>query len=144
MCVCVCVLVCSCARKRSDMMNSPLLAALGYRCAFGMLQRRWGILRREFEIDTPRVGHIVKVCINANDLPVDPLDDDAALFTHGLDLMSDFAAEDDGDVAAVKGREVKLRLRLRNRLARKGIFRPIRGRLQGKRATASIAFGRSQ
>jgi hypothetical protein len=109
-----------------------------------MLQRRWGILRREFEIDTPRVGHIVKVCINANDLPVDPLDDDAALFIHGLDLMSDFAAEDDGDVAAVKGREVKLRLRLRNRLARKGIFRPIRGRLQGNRATASIAFGRSQ
>mmetsp|Transcript_14381 Transcript_14381/g.36487 ORF Transcript_14381/g.36487 Transcript_14381/m.36487 type:complete len:127 (-) Transcript_14381:61-441(-) len=126
------------------MMNSPLLAALGYRCAFGMLQRRWGILRREFEIDTPRVGHIVKVCINANDLPVDPLDDDAALFTHGLDLMSDFAAEDDGDVAAVKGRVVNLRLRLGNRLAGRGIFRPIRGRLQGKRATASIAFGRSQ
>ena len=63
-------------------MTSPLAAE----CAFGMLIRRWGILRRSLEVDLGRVVHVVSACMILHNICVDhkpsnmaPASEDAAV-----------------------------------------------------------------
>jgi hypothetical protein len=121
-------------------------------CAFGLLQRRWGIFRRDMEVDTHRVGCVVKacmllhnLCLDESDQPVTPLYDSAREFVHGLDLQSDGFAEEEDEAdrnARRTGIEVPLRLRMRNRLALRGIVRPARGRLGSSNRRSAAARAR--
>ncbi|KAG8463277.1 hypothetical protein KFE25_004788 [Diacronema lutheri] len=118
-------------------------------CAFGLLQRRWGIFRRDMEVDTHRVGFVVKacmllhnLCIEEGDHPVNPVYDSERNFVYGLDLQSDGFADEEDELerSAVRAnKDVPLRLRMRNRLALRGIVRPARGRLGSSNRRSAAA-----
>lgn len=120
-------------------------------CAFGLLQRRWGIFRRDMEVDTHRVGHVVKVCmllhnlcLDENDHPVTPVHDSSQHFTYGLDLQSDGIGDDPSAAELARRRggvDVARRARMRNRLSRLQIYRPLRG-TRGSSNRRSAAAGR--
>mmetsp|Transcript_22974 Transcript_22974/g.58351 ORF Transcript_22974/g.58351 Transcript_22974/m.58351 type:complete len:156 (-) Transcript_22974:78-545(-) len=114
-------------------------------CAVGMLQRRFEILRRDLEVDTHRVGHIVKacmlihnLCIDSRDFAVSPEPDDSAHFEHGLDLLSDQLRDGPADNSAGRGIDVPMRIRMRNRLMRLGKYRSARSMRNSRGAARSF------